>query len=99
MTKPEVPKAKTASRTGKPAVKPTASKPTASKPAASKPAPARARQESQETIRQFTEETIVITEEHITIRAYFISEQRLREGRDGDPVSDWLEAERQLRGH
>ena len=34
--------------------------------------------------------------EVIALRAYFISEQRKAEGRDGDSLSDWLEAERQL---
>lgn len=34
--------------------------------------------------------------EIIALRAYFISQQRQVEGRDGDPLSDWLEAERQL---
>jgi hypothetical protein len=34
--------------------------------------------------------------EVIALRAYFISEQRHAEGREGDSLSDWLEAERQL---
>jgi len=34
--------------------------------------------------------------EVIALRAYFISEQRRAEGREGDPLTDWLEAERQL---
>jgi hypothetical protein len=34
--------------------------------------------------------------EVIALRAYFICEQRKAEGRDGDSLSDWLEAERQL---
>ena len=34
--------------------------------------------------------------EVIALRAYFISEQRKAEGREGDSLSDWLEAERQL---
>jgi hypothetical protein len=38
-----------------------------------------------------------IAPELIALRAYFISEQRRAEGRDGDSLADWLEAERQLR--
>jgi hypothetical protein len=38
----------------------------------------------------------MISDEEIRIRAYFISEQRLREGRPGDSGEDWLEARRQL---
>jgi hypothetical protein len=34
--------------------------------------------------------------EVIALRAYFLSEQRRAESRDGDSLSDWLEAERQL---
>src|SRR5688500_2637887 len=34
--------------------------------------------------------------EVIALRAYFICEQRKAEGREGDSLSDWLEAERQL---
>ena len=34
--------------------------------------------------------------EVIALRAYFISEQRKAEGREGDSLGDWLEAERQL---
>jgi hypothetical protein len=34
--------------------------------------------------------------EVVALRAYFISERRKAEGREGDSMSDWLEAERQL---
>ena len=34
--------------------------------------------------------------EVIALRAYFIAEQRHAEGKPGDSLSDWLEAERQL---
>jgi len=48
-----------------------------------------------------TEITAVIgsvTSEDIATRAYFIGERRRHLGLPGDPQSDWLEAERQLRG-
>ena len=39
---------------------------------------------------------IQLAPEIVAVRAYFISEQRKAEGRQGDSMSDWLEAERQL---
>ena len=36
-------------------------------------------------------------EETIRVRAYEIFETRTNNGQDGDAVSDWLEAERELR--
>lgn len=38
-----------------------------------------------------------VTSEEIAMRAYFIAERRRNHGIPGDPQSDWLEAERQLR--
>jgi hypothetical protein len=38
-----------------------------------------------------------VTTEDISLRAYFIGEDRRRRGLPGDPESDWLAAERQLR--
>ena len=38
-----------------------------------------------------------VTIEDISLRAYFIGEDRRRRGLPGDPESDWLAAERQLR--
>jgi hypothetical protein len=38
-----------------------------------------------------------ITTEDIALRAYYISERRRNLGLPGDPQSDWLEAEKQLR--
>jgi hypothetical protein len=37
-----------------------------------------------------------LSEEAIRLRAYFISEERMRLGLPGDSQSDWLEARRQL---
>ena len=37
-----------------------------------------------------------VSDEAIRLRAYFISEERIRLGRPGDAHSDWLEARRQL---
>ena len=39
-----------------------------------------------------------VTTEDISLRAYFIAEDRRQRGLPGNPESDWLEAERQLRG-
>lgn len=39
-----------------------------------------------------------VTTEDIALRAYFIAEHRRHRGLPGNPESDWLEAERQLRG-
>ena len=38
-----------------------------------------------------------ITEEHIRLRAYQIFESRTRDGAAGDPFSDWVLAEQELR--
>jgi hypothetical protein len=38
-----------------------------------------------------------VTAEDVAVRAYFIGERRRSLGLPGDPESDWLEAERQLR--
>ena len=37
------------------------------------------------------------TQDDVALRAYFIAEKRQAEGREGNPHTDWLEAERQLR--
>jgi hypothetical protein len=39
-----------------------------------------------------------VTTEDISLRAYFIGEDRRHRGLPGNPEADWLEAERQLRG-
>jgi len=38
-----------------------------------------------------------VTNDEIAVRAYFIGERRRHLGLPGDPQTDWLEAERQLR--
>ena len=38
-----------------------------------------------------------VTNDDIAVRAYFIGQRRRQLGLPGDPQSDWLEAERQLR--
>jgi hypothetical protein len=40
---------------------------------------------------------IVISNDDISLRAYFIAERRQAMGWPGDSTSDWVEAERQLR--
>ena len=39
-----------------------------------------------------------VTTEDIALKAYYLAERRRNLGLPGDPQSDWLEAERQLRG-
>jgi hypothetical protein len=39
-----------------------------------------------------------VTTEEIALKAYYLAERRRHLGVPGDPQSDWLEAERQLRG-
>lgn len=39
----------------------------------------------------------IISQEEISLRAYYIAESRRSRGESGDEISDWLEAERQLR--
>jgi hypothetical protein len=40
--------------------------------------------------------TTAVSDDAIRLRAYFIAEQRMQNGVDGDSASDWLEARRQL---
>jgi len=44
-----------------------------------------------------TKPKIVISNDDIALRAYFIAEKRNQHGHHGDSHSDWIEAERQLR--
>jgi len=91
----------------KPAKK-AAKKAAAKKTSSAKPSAARARAVTATPARVMTrkrggktEITAVIgsvTTEDISMRAYFIGERRRHLGLPGDPQSDWLEAERQLRG-
>jgi hypothetical protein len=39
-----------------------------------------------------------VTTEDIAIKAYYLGERRRHLGLPGDPESDWLQAERELRG-
>lgn len=86
-----------------------AKKPAAKKaPAARRPAAARAKAVTATPARVLsrrrggkTEITAVIgsvTTEEIALRAYYIGERRSNLGLHGNAESDWLEAERQLRG-
>ena len=47
--------------------------------------------------RELGESAVLISDDEIRIRAYFIAEQRMREGRPGSSDNDWLEARRQLK--
>jgi hypothetical protein len=46
--------------------------------------------------QELGESEVLISDDEIRIRAYFIAEQRMREGRPGSSDNDWLEARRQL---
>jgi len=46
--------------------------------------------------RKSAKKAAAISDDQIRIRAYFISEQRVREGIVGNSTDDWLEARRQL---
>ena len=93
---------------GKTAKKPAAKKARAKKNPSPVPQAARARTATATPARVVSrkrggksEITAVIgsvTTEDISLRAYFIGERRRHLGLPGDPESDWLEAERQLRG-
>lgn len=48
-------------------------------------------------VKAAPEPEVVITNEDIALRAYFIAERRQAMGWPGDSTSDWVEAERQLR--
>jgi len=39
-----------------------------------------------------------VTSEDIALKAYYLAERRRHLGLPGDPESDWLQAERELRG-
>lgn len=103
--------AKPAKSTVKKAAAPTAKKKATAKPAAkpaTKPAVSPARVSAANPGRVITRRTagkkqIVglvgsVTNEEISLRAYYIAERRRNLGLPGDAQSDWLEAERQLRG-
>jgi hypothetical protein len=78
------------------------SKPTAKKPAAPRPkAPARAPVRRTTAAPKAAPKTAagkVVTSEAIALKAYYLGERRRHLGMPGDPQSDWLEAERLLRG-
>ena len=98
---------KTAARTAKKAGK--KSKPaTAKKSPARKPAAARERASAATPARLMTRRTggrseVIgmigsVTTGEIALRAYYLAERRRHLGLPGDPESDWLQAERELRG-
>ena len=66
------------------------------KPKARKPAAAKAEPTKTAIVKPAGPATVAIATENVALRAYFISEKRVAEGRAGDSLTDWLEAERQL---
>jgi len=61
-----------------------------------KTAPARKPRAAISPRKELGESKVRISDDEIRIRAYFIAEQRMREGRPGSSDNDWLEARRQL---
>lgn len=71
----------------------------AAEPVAAPPAPAAAPKPKKNPARKKKADAveIVITNDDIALRAYFIAEKRRHNGHWGDETGDWVEAERQLR--
>lgn len=61
----------------------------------STPAPVTPRKK---TVAPKTPKSAKISQSEIALKAYFIAEARRKMGLPGDEASDWLEAERQLKG-
>ncbi|MGA0848474.1 MAG: DUF2934 domain-containing protein [Chthoniobacterales bacterium] len=107
---PKKAKKTTAKPAKKTAAKKTASKATAAakKPVSRKPAAARTRASAATPTRVVTRriggksEVIglvgSVTNEEIALKAYYLGERRRHLGLPGDAQSDWLQAERELRG-
>ena len=99
---------KSAAKAAKKPAKKAKSAPVAKKPAARKPAAARERASAATPARIMTRRTggknevigIIgsVTSEEIALRAYYLAERRRHLGVAGDSQSDWLQAERELRG-
>ncbi len=99
---------KSAAKAAKKPTKKAKSAPAAKKPAARKPAAARERASAATPARIMTRRTggknevigIIgsVTSEEIALRAYYLAERRRHLGVAGDSQSDWLQAERELRG-
>jgi hypothetical protein len=62
-----------------------------------KPAPAKVKAAKPEKAKPAAKPAPVITNDDISLRAYFIAERRQAMGWPGDSSSDWVEAERQLK--
>jgi hypothetical protein len=82
----------------KAAKKASSAKPSAARTRAATATPARAMTRKRVEKSEITALIGSVTADDISMRAYFIGERRRHLGLPGDPQSDWLEAERQLRG-
>jgi hypothetical protein len=85
-------------RTARPTSRTTKSVKPALTTSAAKPRASRAKKASvtPAEVTIMTTQTIEVSEDAIAVRAYEIF--LARNGTDGDPVSDWLQAESELRG-
>lgn len=103
-TKAKKPAARPAKKTAKKAkTAPAAKKSTARKPAAVRDRASTATPARVLTRRVGTKSEVIgvvgsATSEEIALRAYYLAERRRHLGLPGDPESDWLQAERELRG-
>ncbi|MBX9577139.1 MAG: DUF2934 domain-containing protein [Chthoniobacterales bacterium] len=61
-----------------------------------KPTPVKATSSSSKASSKAAPKKVAPSQEEIALRAYFISERRQQLGWEGDPVSDWTDAEQQL---
>lgn len=99
---------KSAVKTTKKAAKKSKSAPAAKKSAARKPADVRDRASAATPARVLTRRVGAkseviglvgsVTSEEIALKAYYLAERRRHLGLPGDAQSDWLQAERELRG-
>jgi len=76
---------------------PAVRKPAAVRPRAATAAPARVVTEGRAGATKVVGLITSVTNGDIALQAYYIAERRRNLGLPGDPQSDWLEAERQLR--
>jgi hypothetical protein len=80
-----------------PKVKKAPAKKAPAKKKAKAPNPAKTKPVEDVVVESVAAEEIVISNEDIALRAYFLSEARRARGQWGDETGDWIEAERQLR--
>jgi len=89
---------KTAAKSSAAKKKKAPSRPAAARPRATAATPARVLTRRQDGASKVVGVIGSVTSEDIALKAYYLAERRRNLGLPGDAESDWLEAERQLRG-